>query len=365
MGGDEAVKVQFTPPSRQADVNHGMKVPYAPGRRNVVPWRWYVILATVLSPFLYLVYSLVLPLIVILAPGFVSLHKESVTTVLPGTVSSVLTHVGERIKEGQVLFEMIDPQVDEQLAALRRAMASEAEQTQKMTKEQDVPPENDLHLYQQQGKLAEKIWRQQQQRLTTIKRLFTQGAATHAEVNAAQAQADSAEHDLLQAQMQMQAASQRIGMPMPKRDQPRLDRQHLERQRVELEAQRLRQIRAKHAGVVLDLPVETGKSVAAGEILAVIGTDGSPQVTAYVKPQYGSRIQAGTKAVVAFPGGPSLPARVHNQPTQARRLPADLSSMIGTRDIMLLVTLDFHGEPSIPAERIVEGLPVEVRFHRF
>lgn len=365
MGSDEAVKVQFTPPSRQADVNHGMKVPYAPGRRNVVPWRWYVILATVLSPFLYLVYTLILPLIVILAPGFVSLHKESVTSVLPGTVSSVLTHVGERIKEGHVLFEMIDPQVDEQLAVLRHTLTSEEDRSQEMPKTLDVPPENDLHLYQQQGKLAEKIWRQQQQRLTTIKQLFAQGAATWAEINAAQALADSAEHDLLQAQMQMQAASQRTGLPLPKKDQPKLDRQELERQRTELEARRLRQIRAKYAGVVLDIPVETGKSVSAGEILAVIGADSHPQVTAYVKPQYGARIQAGTRAVVEFPGGPSLPAKVHDQPTQARRLPADLSSMIGTRDIMLLVTLDFQGELPIPSERIVEGLPVEVRFHRF
>ncbi len=359
------MKIQFTPPPRQADVNHGMKVPYAPGRRNITPWRWYVILATVLSPFLYLIYTLVLPFVVILAPGFVSLHKESVTTVLPGTVSSVLTHVGERIKEGQVLLEIIDPKAVEQLAALRHTLASEEERGQEMPKAQDAPVENDIQLYQQQVQLAEKIWRQQQQRLTTIKRLFAQGAATRAEVNAVQAQADSAEHDVLQARLTVQAASQRTGMPIPKNDQPAFDRQELERQRAGLEAQRLRQIRARYAGVILDIPVETGKSVSAGEILAVIGTDGSPQVTAYVKPQYGARIQAGTKAEVEFPGGPSLPATVHNQPTQARRLPADLSSMIGTRDIMLLVTLDLQGDPPIPPERIVEGLPVEVRFHRF
>ena len=78
------MKVRFTPPP-QAEVSRGMKVPYGPGRRPAVQWRWLVILALVASPFVYLLFSLAWPYLMVTAPGVVTLSLPSTTT--PGAVT--------------------------------------------------------------------------------------------------------------------------------------------------------------------------------------------------------------------------------------------------------------------------------------
>ena len=100
-----------------------------------------------------------------------------------------------------------------------------------------------------------------------------------------------------------------------------------------------------------------------GQPLVLIGTRGRPNVRAFLQPQDVKIVEPGHGAAVSIPGGPSVKARVRTQPTQARRLPADFSSLIGTRNIMVLVRLGFV-EP-LPVERSVEGLSVDMRFHRF
>ena len=82
------MKVRFTPPP-QAEVSRGMKVPYGPGRRPAVQWRWLVILALVASPFVYLLFSLAWPYLMVTAPGVVVLGKESVTAASAGVVHTV------------------------------------------------------------------------------------------------------------------------------------------------------------------------------------------------------------------------------------------------------------------------------------
>ena len=120
---------------------------------------------------------------------------------------------------------------------------------------------------------------------------------------------------------------------------------------------------ASQDGTVLDTPVEIGKNIAAGEVVALVSMPAPPQVLAYLDPRSVQTATPGRLATVSIPGGLSVEARVREQPSQARRLPADFGSAIGTRDIMVLVTLDFTAP--LPPERAVEGLPVEVRFHRF
>ena len=97
------------------------------------------------------------------------------------------------------------------------------------------------------------------------------------------------------------------------------------------------------AGTILDLPADTGKMTAFGEPLVLIGTRDRPYVRAYLRPQAVKIGEPGHGATVSIPGGLSVESRVRTRPTQARRLPADFSSVIGTRDIMVLVRLDFVG----------------------
>jgi len=85
-----------------------------------------------------------------------------------------------------------------------------------------------------------------------------------------------------------------------------------------------------------------------------------PSVIAYLSPKYGKYARKGQKAVVKLPNGETLQAKVNTDSNLTKRLPADLSSPIGSRDLMLLVSLEL--ESPLPDFQWVDGLPVSVRF---
>lgn len=358
------MKVRFTPPPQSADVSRGIKVPYAPGKRKVVQWRWYVILALVVSPFAYLLFSLLYPVVVVTAPGFVHLEKEVLTAVAPGVVKTIFVHDGDRVGAEQPLVELFSSEIEDRLQALRQAVAL-AETG--VRPEPVAPVDKDdsvLALYRRQEEEARRVVARQQQRVEVVNRLFAQGAATAAEVNALRVQLEGARHTLVQAQLDLKTAEREHLARQNPAPEPMTDRDRLREQLAELEARRQRLIiRATRDGIVLDTPVEIGRSVNPGEVMALIGVRSQAYVLAYLRPRLVKTVKPGGLATVSIPGGRSVEARVRQQPSQARRLPADLSSVIGARDIMVLVTLDLVSP--LPTERAVEGLPVTVRFHRF
>jgi hypothetical protein len=66
--------------------------------------------------------------------------------------------------------------------------------------------------------------------------------------------------------------------------------------------------------------------------------------------------------MVKLPNGDTLRAVVKEDAGLTRRIPADISSPITARDIMLLVPLDLL-DPLPPVEK-VDGLPISIRFRR-
>ena len=63
---------------------------------------------------------------------------------------------------------------------------------------------------------------------------------------------------------------------------------------------------------------------------------------------------------VKFADGTKLAAKVREDAKLVRRLPADLAAPIGTRDLLLLVQIEFID--AVPAHNTADGLPVMVRF---
>ena len=64
------MKITFRPPkSVTPDREHGIRVPYAPAKRAVARWRWYLIVLLVAAPLLYLVGQLFYTLVFVKARG--------------------------------------------------------------------------------------------------------------------------------------------------------------------------------------------------------------------------------------------------------------------------------------------------------
>jgi multidrug resistance efflux pump len=354
------MKVRFTPPP-QAEVSRGMKVPYGPGRRNAAQWRWHLILVLVASPFVYLLFSLAWPYLTLTAPGVVVLDRENVVAAGAGTVHTLHLRPGDPVEVGQPLVTLVSAALDERIAAARAALAEAA-----------PPPAAagrtgagaaSLAPLEELLRLAEQAASRQAERLAVVQELLAEGAATVAEVESAAAEADSARRTLLQTRREVLAASREGAQAAPAAVSP--DRQRLQERLEALEREQQGLVaRAPLAGRLLDLPVEAGQQVAPGTVLAQVAVPGRAQVEAYLRPAALAKAAQGREVTVRLADGRSVQARVREQPSRVRQLPAGLAAAANSsRDPMLLVTLDL-AEP-LPVEQAIQGMPVEVRFPRF
>ncbi len=111
---------------------------------------------------------------------------------------------------------------------------------------------------------------------------------------------------------------------------------------------------------LIDIFAVVGQTVGPGTPMMFLGRTDQPSVIAYLDPKYSRYGLRDRKAKVTFTDGTVMNARVTEDAKLVKRLPAELSSHIGTRDLLLLVKLDF--ELMVPEVDRVDGLPVEVRF---
>lgn len=353
------MKIRFSTQHQASDVSQGMKVPYAAERRTLVQWRWYLILALVVSPFIFLLYKMVLPFILLTAPGFISLEKETFTAPTESAVEHVYVQSGDKVQSGQLLVELTAPKLDDHIRLLQTAQ--ETGDSTASTPVDASRRQNTVTLYRQLEQQAIQAVAYQQQRLDTVMRIFEQQAATVAEVNAVRAQLDGAQHTLIQARLDLIAA-EHPPSAMTAIEKELLQNRQQPNELVALQTQQQQlKIRASHPGTVLELPVERGKILVSGQSVILIGHQEQPQVIVYLRPELVKLATPGTLVKVNLPGGQSLKAKLREIPSQVHRLPAELSSSLGTRNVMVLMTLDLL-DP-LPAEEAIEGLPVEVRFH--
>jgi len=114
---------------------------------------------------------------------------------------------------------------------------------------------------------------------------------------------------------------------------------------------------------VLDVFVKKGMMISPGTPMLLLGTLDNTVITSYLQPKYARYSRAGQKATIQLPDGTKIMAKVIRDPGLTKRLPADLASPIGSRDLMIVV----HLEPveEIPSMFMIDGLPVFARYHTF
>ena len=124
--------------------------------------------------------------------------------------------------------------------------------------------------------------------------------------------------------------------------------------------QKRQEQRAIHAGRILEIFAVEGEMLAPGKPIFSLGRADRPLATVYLDPKYARYALKGRMATVSLPNGSKIRARVREDAHLTRRLPADISSPIGARDLMILVTLDFL--TPLPVTESVDGLPISTRF---
>lgn len=349
------MKIQFQKAEKDPTTIHGVKVPYTSAKRKSVQWRWYLILLIVSSPLLFFLYKMVLSYLVVTAQGYISLDKVSINSTSKGVMEALYVETGQEVKAGTRIAQLYAPELEAQKQTLEAELAS-------LVNQQPLPEKAQAQLLRSRIELAKQVLDYQDDYLKTMLFLFDQGAATLAELTDARERQSKAQADYDDALFAHSAFSERqthAGLLPGMRYEA--DRKRIEAHLKSLEESKLRLAQmVPYSGKVLDVLAAPGEVLSPGVPIVLLGRSGQASVVCYLDPKYSKYARNGRTAVVKLPDGITLNAVVRENANLAKRLPADLSSPIGSRDLMLFVNLAFL-DP-LPSDQWVDGLPVSVRF---
>ena len=91
------MKVRFQPSARHVpEDKQAAKIPYAPAKRPLPRWRWYLTVALVTSPLIYLVFTGAYGMLFLVAPGNVVLKQYLLHATASGYVKRFHAQIGGR-----------------------------------------------------------------------------------------------------------------------------------------------------------------------------------------------------------------------------------------------------------------------------
>lgn len=350
------MKIHFRSPKiKDPERERGVRVPYASAKRAVSRWRWYFVVTLVSVPFLYLMGQILYTTLVVTASGFVTLEKVPVNSQMVGWLTEVSVRTGQEVNPGRLLATLANSEL-QQREQLLRAEAAASESASPVPSGAAALRELEMSL-----KLGQEVVDYHSKHLSKVRSLYNQGAATIAELNLAQSNLHRSEADLQQ--MRSSVALRRLEdlrLQVPDR--------HLETRakliQVELEALMEQQSRLIHRspvhGRVLEVHAEAGQNLAQGQPILTLGNLGSVCIQAYLDARNLKHARPGVKAFAELRDGRRFRVVVRQGPELTGRLPAAAAPVLGERQFMLLVVLDF--EEMLPPEDMVDNLPVTVRF---
>jgi multidrug resistance efflux pump len=334
------MQMHFRRRQRAPDELGGVKIPYVGARgskRHKITW--YLILFVVLSPILLLLAGAMGAWFTLTANGTVYLEQQEIRAARAGRITMLNVAPGDVVKAGQTLAALDNLELD--AAAARNAVERQAAgAARRSTSAQQQSATAELQV-------RERLVRYQEDRRAAIAGLVHQGAATLAELNAAEAAAAEAEVGLLQTRA---AAARAPGVSIAELDHDLLESE-----------QRSMTLTSPYGGRVLDILAKQGEYVTPGEPLIVLARIDNPRVVAYASPKFGIRLKVGMTATIRFPDGTRTQARVAEPPTLTQRMPADLVDQFGLRP--MTVVLNLLPRDKLNDSQRVQGLPVSVRFH--
>jgi len=342
------MKVRFDSSKElRPDQDNGLKVLYGPSKRVAYRLRWYLILALVLSPLVYVFGRITLDLLRVEVPAQLQVPSTEIRALESGTIADVGVEVGERVEPGDLLLRLDNPDWRLRLDQLQPASA-----------------DNPNGLGNSATSLQNSTVRLQGQVVQLFKGLHREGATSSAELLRSEVDLNMQRLALLELERRLrQERFQVEGEPI----------QNLRdgRERDWLAARLdLLSIRADNPGRVSELLVNKGESVGPGTLLMRVERAEEPLLWIYLRPRDAELARPGGSVEVRMPDDSWLKARILQQADLARLLPRGLRSSVGGEGLAslgadgLALQLPARFEKELPLQWRVDQLPVKVRFPR-
>jgi multidrug resistance efflux pump len=343
-----------------ATIENNVKLPYAAAKRAFPPIRWILILAIVGSPFIMLLGKIVLDWIFVTSPGTIWLEKKTINSIEAGTVEKGFYHRGDITNPDTVMFRVkrkISENRIEQIALLE----AERDATAREIKHEIAVPAARIKGNSDEIQLASQSVAYYEQVRNNTKWLINQGAATRAELDAAENKLREAKASL--AALTAASAAPAINSAAPPPVNPvRITQVDQSITSFKKMTEEFFDIKSGQGGKVNSIFVSDGQSFSAGEPLAVVVNTKQVHIVTYVDPKDFKKINIGTVATIKILGtGKKIKAAVEQPPVVADNVPSGISEKFYPAAIrgvqIFLKVID-----PLQEEEMIEGLPVAVEW---
>jgi multidrug resistance efflux pump len=332
------MKVRFSSTKeRSPDQENGLRVLYGTSKRAAYKLRWYLIVALVSSPLLYLAGRVLIDELRPEMPAQLSMPILELRASVGGTVAELPVKVGEQVKAGQLLIQLDNP---EWRLRLQQLQPGNLRRDDLLGSSAEAIATNTINLQDQMVKLYKGLQRE--------------GGLSSAELLKSEVDLNAQKLALVELERRLRQDD------FPYKGEP-IQNLRDQRERDWISGRmKLLNLRALSDGRVAEVLVNQGENVSSGTLLMRIEENEEPLVWVYLPPKQARQARAGQELEVEMPDSSWLEAIVIDQADLARRLPPGLTGSAGANNLALQVPVRFN-EP-LPSMWRVDQLPLRVRF---
>jgi multidrug resistance efflux pump len=349
------MKVHYNPPkARQPTQEGGIEVLYGPARRLQSRLRWYAVLALVLSPVIYFAWQFMMAVFTVEAPARLQFDTDVYRAPVAGIVRNARYRLWDTLAPEQVMLTIFS--ADKALRNLEfEASLSGRFQPDEVSGLRVNGMTNPLR------QRADHAFDEYQ----TVRRLFSQGAATRAELNLA--------HDRwLTAQENWRAEAGHLMLWQSGADGEEASdngstmdhNQYLEQLHdawQHLNAPTL-ELKSRSQGQVSEVMAREGDFVNQGAPLLSVRRLDNPYVVAWMNPKDSAYAQQGARVQIRTDRGDKISGELVRVTGTTTEIPAYLRSAFSLESRGLMVIVRPDSAEDIAQMLAFEGLPLTVRF---
>ncbi|MDE1234453.1 MULTISPECIES: HlyD family secretion protein [Vibrio] len=344
------MKVQFHLDKQiEPQSESGIKVVYGQAKRGGYRFRWYLLLALVISPAIAMLYHLYRDNIMIIAPGIITSHPVELKTVEDGVVGPVGFVIGSPIESKQPILTVTNQSLSTEL----KFLTSEINRL-------DVHLNESFDIHRQAIAASEK----NVEEISAIRKRYdiykAKGQVSDVDYAAIVNLNNSANNELNSRKMAFNDAQNEYQEQLLAGSVSQARRFLLKELVVKSDRQKQLTINSPYDGRIVDIAVVEGQQVVKGETLVTVAKNIKPQVIAYLNPKYLSESKIGQKTTVRFSDGKKFQAVISEAVEIVSKLPIQLTKPFEGQPSYMKVVLSFNDD--LEVSRWIEGMSVEVIF---
>ncbi|EHN68588.1 HlyD family secretion protein [Aliivibrio fischeri] len=347
------MKVKFhLEKDKQPTSDNGMKIIYGSAKRGGYRFRWYCILALVLSPILIMAYVFFQQYILTLAPGIITTSPVVITAPQDSMVTAINVKEGNEISYGRNVLELNDPVLDSDIKFIKTELTNLNKRKSKV--------QHDLKSYL----LAIRNAKDNLESIKKIKlnydKFIKEGKVSQVDYANIIGMYNSAQNTLTSADIGYQKAlldSVQVELAGGIAQVVRSLNQELV---TKLSQKKLLSIHSPYDGNIIEINTVVGQRIKKGDVLATIASKADPFVIAYLEPKFIEKAKEGSVVTVILPNRERLKGNVSLAIETTTKLPAQLAKPFEGPKSLLKVKVTLKNK--ITKEQWVEGMPVQVSF---